>query len=62
MDTEWPINDRQIMTEVYTIIYKTGILTEDREKWNERPNVDKTWENLHTHFMDAQRKTRRIHK
>ena len=29
LDAGRPIDDREIMTEVYTVIYQTGIMTED---------------------------------
>ena len=40
------IDDKEIMTELYTVIYQTGILAEDCKKWYECPNVDKTWSNF----------------
>ena len=58
----WPIDDRKIMTEVYAFIYQTGILTEDCEKWDVRPNLDKPWAKFQMHFTDAQRKIRRSQK
>ena len=61
-DAGWPIDDRKIMTEVYAFIYQTGILTEDCEKWDVRPNLDKPWAKFQMHFTDAQRKIRRSQK
>ena len=58
-DAGRPIDDREIMTEVYTIIYQMGILTEDFEKWDERPNVGKTCANFEKNFTDAQQKMRK---
>ena len=40
-DAGRPINDREIMAEVYTVIYQTGILMEDFKNWDECPNVEK---------------------
>ena len=57
-DAGQPINDGEIMTEVYTVTYETGILTEDCEKWDDQPNMDKTWANLQMHFTDAQQNMR----
>ena len=51
-----PIDDRKTTTEVYTVIYQMGILTEDCEKWNERPNVDSIWKNFQSQFIDAQQR------
>ena len=50
------------MTEVYTIIYHTGILTEYCEKWDDCPNVDKMWAKFQTHFTDVQQNMRRMQK
>ena len=47
------IDDGEIMIEVYTVIYHTGILTEDFEKWDESPNMEKTWAKFQMHFTDA---------
>ena len=41
LDTERTVDSGEIMTEVYAIIYHTGILTEDCEKWDEPLNTDK---------------------
>ena len=41
LDTERTVDSGEIMTEVYAIIYHTGILTEDCEKWDETFNTDK---------------------
>ena len=46
------------MAEVYTVIYQTGIVIEDVEKWDERPKVGKTWVKFNIHFADAQQKMR----
>ena len=56
------INENEVMTELYTVIYQTSVLTEDCEKWNNRPTGDKMRENFQTHFTDAQHKMKRGQK
>ena len=36
-----------------------GLLTEDCEKWDDRPNVNNMWEKLQSYFTDVQRKMQR---
>ena len=62
MDAGRPIDDVEIMMEVYTDIYHTGILTKDCKNWDERPNVENPWENLHSHSMDGKLKMWRKQK
>ena len=57
-DTWRPIDNGEIMTKVYTVIYQIGILKEDCEKWDERPNVDEMRAKLQLHFTDVQRNMR----
>ena len=56
------IDDWKIMTEVYTFIYLTWILTVDCDKWIERPNGDKKWADFQIHFTDVYRKKQRSQK
>ena len=50
------------MTEVYTVIYQTRILTEYCKKWYERPNVYKLLANFQMNFTDVKQKVRRSKK
>ena len=53
------INYGDIMTELYTLTYQTGLLTEYFENWDELPNLDKLWADFQTHFTDVKWKMRR---
>ena len=46
---------QQILSAAYTLVFKTGVFTEDCRRWDALPPANKTWPNFQQHFGDAQR-------
>ena len=57
-DGNQPYSDRQILTQAYNLVYKTGMFFDDCREWNKKPPQDKTWVNFKKHFLDAQEQVR----
>ena len=57
-DGNQPYSDRQILTQAYNLVYKTGMFFEDCKEWNKKQPQDKTWINFKKHFLDAQEQVR----
>ena len=47
------ITAKQLMTIVYNILRKTGKFNSALQKWNEKSEADKTWDNFKQHFREA---------
>ena len=50
-----PETDPQLISIGKTILSNARIFADAIEKWNDKPNADKTWENFKKHFTAAQR-------
>ena len=51
-----PHSDSQVLSNAYSLVYKTGLFFSDCEKWMEKAAADKTWDNFKLHFMKAMQK------
>jgi hypothetical protein len=56
-----PFGVNQIIAQTYTHLFNSGVLLDACEKWNGRPLVEKSWNNLNAHFPTAH-KTYRLTK
>ena len=54
-DAGQPYTPQQVLSMAYTLVFKTGMFTEDCRRWDALLPVDKTWPRFKTHFGDAQR-------
>jgi hypothetical protein len=61
-DAGRPIIDNKGMDALYTVIFNTGVMCEECEKWEDTEALDKTYKNFKTHFTAAQRKLNRRQK
>ncbi len=61
-DGKRPINKKDIMDAIYTVVFNTGMFYEDCEKWNDKDPTDMTWTNFQNHFIEAQRRLKRRQK
>ena len=55
-----PYTDIQLIDMALQLIRNTRDFEKALGKWDKKPDVDKTWDNLKTHFRDAQLELRRI--
>ena len=51
-----------IVDTIYTLVYNTGLLYDDCDKWDDKKHDKKTWANFQAHFQEAQRKFKRKQK
>ena len=56
------IVDEDIVDTTYTLVYNTGLLYDDCNKWNKKQRDEKTWANFQAHFQSEQRKYKRKQK
>jgi hypothetical protein len=49
-----PMSLRQMIDMAFVIFAKQPVLQQDLRDWNKKSAADKTWENMLTHFRDAQ--------
>ena len=48
-----PFSDRQVVTNSYSLVFKTGAFPESCREWRRQPNHEKTWGNFVTDFTAA---------
>ena len=53
-DGNQPYSGRQILTNAFNLVYKTGMFFDDCKKWQEKPPNEQTWDNFKAHFLQAQ--------
>ena len=53
------IADEDIVNTIYTLVYNTGLFYDNCDKWGEKQQDKKTWENFQAHFQSVQRKYKR---
>jgi hypothetical protein len=58
-DAGRPITDNKVTDALYTVIFNTGVMCEECEKWEDKATAFKTYEHFKTHFAMAQRKLKR---
>ena len=56
------ISNKNIVENIYTLVYNTGLFYYNCEKWDDRQHDEKTWAKLQAHFQAAQRKFKRKQK
>jgi hypothetical protein len=56
------ITDNKVMDALYTVIFNTGVMCEECEKWEDKATAEKTYADFKTHFTTAQRKLKRRQK
>jgi hypothetical protein len=54
------IGPAQQTSVAYTTIFSTGNFTSACRRWNEKEEVDKTWNNVKTHFTAAHRQRKQM--
>ena len=57
-DGNQPYSSRQILTQAYNLVFKTGMFFDDCKEWNRKPPQEKTWTNFKTHSLNAQEQVR----
>ena len=55
-----PYTDQQLVDFGLQLIRNTRDFEQGLQRWNEKPPVDQTWDNLKTHFRDEQEKLKKI--
>ena len=50
---EQPMSEAQKISMAFVIFQNTGKFKSDLESWNRKPDADKTWINMKTHFREA---------
>jgi hypothetical protein len=59
-DAGRPITNKQVMDALYyTVIFNSGVMCEEREKWDDKATADKTYNNFKTPLTTVQRKFKR---
>ena len=53
-DGSQPYTADQLLHIAYTLVFKTGLYFKDCKSWNAKPNNEKTWTTIKTHFHHAQ--------
>jgi uncharacterized coiled-coil protein SlyX len=61
-DAGRPITNNRVMDALYTVIFNTGVMCNECEKWEDKAVADRTYENFKTHFATAQRKLKHRQK
>ena len=52
IDAGHPITYPDILDKLYTVIYQKGVMCDDCKKWDERPDVEKTWTDSQDNFTE----------
>jgi uncharacterized coiled-coil protein SlyX len=55
-DAGRPTTNNRVMDALYTVIFNTGVMYDERDKWEDRAVAARTYANFKTHFATAQRK------
>jgi hypothetical protein len=55
-----PYTAAQVLTNAYSLIFKTGMFSESCREWRRRPAAEQTWTNFKTQFAEAHQDLRLV--